>query len=147
MGQEIGAGFMRKILQRENSLPDRFAKKFRWKMTAVSCREAPSSSGSGVFENQSPAIVQVDFLRFPHRTLVEPLRVRLSCFPGLVEPVQVRFVVGNPFLDRLPGWFDRHEGLDVEGRFGRWRDVDDAFPKAVKSKEEFDLLRASDEGS
>jgi len=44
----------------------------------------------------------------------------------LVEPCEVRFVVGNPFLDRLPWRFDRLEGRDVEGRPGRRRDVDDA---------------------
>jgi len=60
----------------------------------------------------------------------------------LVEPGEVRFVVGNPFLDRLPGWFDRLEGLDVEGWSGQRRNVDDALPKAVKTEEEFNLLRA-----
>ena len=39
-------------------------------------------------------------------------------------------------------WLYRLEGLDVEGRPGRRRDVDDALPKAVKTEEEFDLLGA-----
>jgi hypothetical protein len=43
----------------------------------------------------------------------------------LVEPIQIRFLVGNPFLDRLPRWLDGLEGFDVEGRFGRRRDIDD----------------------
>jgi hypothetical protein len=60
----------------------------------------------------------------------------------LVEPGEVRFFVGNPFLDRLPGWFYRLEGLDVEGWSGRRRNVDDALPKPVKTEEEFNLLRA-----
>ena len=60
--------------------------------------------------------------------------------PGTVEPVEVGFVVGDPFLDRLPGWLDRLHGLDVERR-RRWAgELDDAFPQAVETEEEFDLL-------
>ena len=64
--------------------------------------------------------------------------------PGTVEPVEVGFVVGDPFLDRLPRWFDRLHGLDVEGR--RWwaRKLDNAFPEAVEPEEKFDLLGALD---
>ena len=32
------------------------------------------------------------------------------------ETIEVGFFVGDPFLDRLPRWFDRLHGVDVEGR-------------------------------
>ena len=62
--------------------------------------------------------------------------------PFLVEPVQVRFVVGDPFLDSLPGWLDGLHGFDVEGRRWRAREMNDAFPEAVEAEEEFDLAGA-----
>ena len=42
---------------------------------------------------------------------------------ALIEPIGLfRFViVGNPLPDGLPGRNDGIEGLDVEGRVGRWR--------------------------
>ena len=87
---------------------------------------------------------------------------RLAGVGALVEQVETRFpIVGrDPFEDGLPGWFDGLECLDVEGRVGRWRDVDDAlmlpplhpsgclrqsmsaplpFPKSMEAKEELDL--------
>ena len=69
-------------------------------------------------------------------------RVRLIGIPGTIEPIEIGFFVGDPFLDRLPGRFDRFHGLDVKGR--RWwaRKLDDAFPKAVEAEEELDLLGA-----
>ena len=64
--------------------------------------------------------------------------------PGTIEPLEVRFVVGDPFFDRLPGRLDRFHGLDVK-RWRWWaRKLDDAFPKAMEAKEEFDLLGAFD---
>ena len=50
------------------------------------------------------------------------------------------FVVGDPFLDGLPGGLDRLHGFDVERR--RWRagELDDALSEAVETEEEFDLL-------
>ena len=58
---------------------------------------------------------------------------------ALIEPIGLfRFViVGNPLPDGLPGRNDGIEGLDVEGRVGRWREVDDAFPQSVEAEEEF----------
>ena len=56
----------------------------------------------------------MDFRCFPFRCLVEPVWVRLIGIPGTIEPVKVGFVVGDPFLDRLPGWLDRLHRLDVE---------------------------------
>ncbi len=97
---------------------------------------------SGVFENQDAAVVQMDFRGFPRLSLVEPVWVRLMGIPGTVEPVEVGFVVGDPFLDRLPGWLDGLHGLDVEGRWWRAGELDDALPKPVETEEEFDLLGA-----
>ena len=66
--------------------------------------------------------------------------------PFLVEPVQVRFVIGDPFLDGLPGWLDGFHGFDVEGR-RRWTGkMDDSFPQTVEAEEKFDFLM-SDEGA
>ena len=94
----------------------------------------------GEFENQDAAVVQLDFRGFPRLSLVEPVWVRLIGIPGTVEPVEAGFVVGDPFLDGLPGRLDRLHGFDVERR--RWwaGELDDAFPQAVETEEEFDLL-------
>ena len=99
---------------------------------------------SGVFENQDAVVVQLDFGCFPCRRLVEPVWVRLIWIPRTVEPVEIGFFVGDPFLDRLPGWFDRLHGVDVEGR--RWRawECDDSLPEAVEAEEELDFLAADD---
>ena len=97
---------------------------------------------SGVFENQGSAVVQLDFVWFPCGALVEAFRIGIGWIPGTVEPVEIRFVVGYPFFDRLPGRFDGFHRLDVERR-RRWpRELDDAFPKPVETEEEFDLLGA-----
>ena len=99
---------------------------------------------SGVFEYQDAVVVQLDFLGFPCLSLVEPAWVRLMGIPGTIEPIEVRFVVGDPFFDRLPGRLDRFHGLDVK-RWRWWaRKLDDAFPKAMEAKDEFDLLGAFD---
>jgi hypothetical protein len=66
---------------------------------------------SGGFENQDAAVVQMDFLGFPCRALIEPVWVRLIWIPGPIEPIEVRFVVGDPFLDRQLGWFDGLHGV------------------------------------
>jgi len=57
---------------------------------------------------------------------------RLGGLNALLEQVEgwFPFVGWNPFADGLPWWL---EGLDVERRLGRWRDVDDAFPAGVNS--------------
>ena len=68
--------------------------------------------GSGVFENQRSAVVQLDFLGFPCRALVEAVGIGIGGIPGTVEPVEIGFVVWDPLFDRLPGWFDRLHGLD-----------------------------------
>ena len=70
--------------------------------------------------------------------------VRLIWIPGTVEPVEIRLVVGDPLLDRLPGRFDRLHGLDVEGWRRRARERDDSLPEAVEAEEELDFLAADD---
>jgi hypothetical protein len=72
--------------------------------------------------------------------------------PGTIEPIEIGFFVGDPFLDRLPGWFDGFHRLDVEGRRRRAWELDDAFhsslklrmacPQAVEAQKKFDLLGA-----
>ena len=71
---------------------------------------------------------------------------RLAGGGTLVEQVEarLRIVVWNPFADGLPRRFDGLEGLDVEGRVGWWRDVDDSFPKSVEAEEEWDFAGADD---
>jgi hypothetical protein len=61
-----------------------------------------------------------------------------------MEPVEIGFVVGDPFLDRLLGRFDGLHGVDVEGR--RWRawECDDSLPEAVQAEKKFNFLAADD---
>jgi hypothetical protein len=54
-----------------------------------------------------------------------------------------RLVIWDPLLDRAFRRDDRLEGLDVEGRLWRRRNVDDSLPKSPEAEEEFDLLRAA----
>ena len=61
-------------------------------------------AASGIFEDQGKAIAERDFLGLPIWALVEAFGLCASGIPFLVEPVQIRFVIGDPFLDRLPGW-------------------------------------------
>ena len=122
---------------REHSSSGRFAKN-----SFGGGFSASLSGSSGVFENQDAAVVQMDFRGFPRLSLVEPVWVRLIGIPGTVKPDQIRFVIGNPFPDRLPGRFDELHGLDVERR--RWwaGELDYALPEAVEPQEKFDLLGA-----
>ena len=57
---------------------------------------------SGVFENQSASVVQLDFRCLPCRALIDAVGIGIAGIPGTVEPVEVRLVVRDPFLDRLP---------------------------------------------
>jgi hypothetical protein len=133
--REISGGFH----WRERSSPDRFAK-----ISFGGGFSASLSGSSGGFENQDAAVVQMDFRCFPCLALVEAVGIGIGWIPGTVEPVEIGFVVGDPFLDRLPGWFDRLHGLDVEGRRWRARECDDSLPEAVEAEEEFNFLAADD---
>jgi hypothetical protein len=81
--------------------------------------------GLGVFENQDAAVVQLDFGCLPclayffatffakatkvrkatKHKLVEAVRVGIRWIPGTIEPVEIGFVVGDPFLDGALGRF------------------------------------------
>ena len=69
----------------------------------------------------------------------------LSGCEALVEQVEtrLRIVVWDRFADGLPGGGDGLEGVDVEGRVRRWREVDDALPESVKAEEEWDFSGAT----
>ena len=97
---------------------------------------------SGIFEDQGAAISEGDFFWPPIRTLVELVGLGVACRPFLVEPVQVRFVVGDPFLDGLPRWLDGLHGFDVERWRWRAREVDNALPEAVEAEEKLNLFPA-----
>ena len=45
--------------------------------------------------------------------MIDAVWVGIGGIPWTVEPIEVWVVVGDPFLDGLPGGLD---GLDVEGR-------------------------------
>jgi hypothetical protein len=57
------------------------------------------------------------FAKASKHTLVEPVWVGIGWIPGTVDPVEIRFVVGDPFLDGLPRLLDGLHRLDVK----RWR--------------------------
>ena len=99
---------------------------------------------SGVFENQSASVVQLDFLGLPCRTLVESFGIGIGGIPGAIEPVEVGLVVGNPLLDRLPRRIDGFHGFDIEGWRRRAGELDDALPQSVEAEEEFDFLATDD---
>ena len=86
----------------------------------------------------------MDFGCLPCLALVVAIWIGIGWIPGPVEPVEIGFVVGDPFLDRLPGRFDRLHGLDVKRR--RWRagQLNQPFPQPVEAEEKFDLLATDD---
>ena len=76
--------------------------------------------------------------------MVKPVGIAGVWISGTIEPVEVRFVIGDPLLDRQPRRLDGLHGLDVEGR--RWRawELDETLPKAMETEEEFDFLAVDD---
>ena len=124
-----------KLLSRQISSPRRFGK-----ISFVGGFSASLAGSSGGFENQDAAVFQMDFGCLPCLALVESFWIRIGWIPGTVEPVEAGFIVGDPFLDRLPGWFDRLHRLDVEGRRWRARERDDSLPEAVEAEEELSTL-------
>ena len=95
------------------------------------------------YKSQGAAVSERDFFGPPIRALVEALGLCAGGVPFLVEPVQVRFVIGDPFLDGLPGWLDGLHGVDVEGWWQAWK-TNNSFPEAVEAEEEFDFALAQD---
>ena len=77
----------------------------RWFLAAVVSE--PLRAESGIFEDEGAAVAEREFLGLPGGALAERIGLRLGRGSRLVEPIQVRFVIGDPFFDRLPGWFDR----------------------------------------
>jgi hypothetical protein len=67
----------------------------------------PLRAASGIFGDQGTAVAERDFLGPPIRTLVEALGVCAGEIPFLVEPVQVRFVIGDPLNDVTPGRLEK----------------------------------------
>ena len=61
---------------------------------------------SVVVEDESTAVAEPDLFGLPDGTLVEEVGLGAGGFPFLVELVQVRVVIRDPFLDGLPGWLD-----------------------------------------
>jgi hypothetical protein len=122
---------------RGRSFPESLCQKERFLAEVVL---APLRAASGIFKDQGAAIAIRDFLGLPIWALVEAPGLCAGGIPFLVEPVQVRFVIGYPFLDGLPGWLDRLQGFDIEGR--RWRagKLDETLPEAMEAEEEFDFL-------
>jgi len=104
------------------------------------------SAESGIIEDEDAAVSERDFGWLPRGALVILTGIIPYRLPFLVEPIQIRFVIGNPFLDGLSGWLDGLHGFDIEGR-RRWTGkMDDSFPEAVKTEEELDFL-ATEEGA
>ena len=93
-------------------------------------------------ENQDTVIAERYFGWLPSEALVILPGIIPCWFPFLIEPSEIRFVIGYPFLDGLPGRFDGLHGFDVEGRRRRAGKVDDTLPESVETKEEFDLAGA-----
>ena len=99
---------------------------------------------SAVVEDESPAVADRDLLGLPDETLVVALGLCTGGVPFLVEPVEVRVVIRDPFLDGLPRWLDGLHGFDVEGR-RRWAGkMDDSFPEAVETEKELGLAGAQE---
>jgi hypothetical protein len=53
---------------------------------------------SELFENQGSAVVQPDLCWLPPGALVEAIGIGIGWIPRTVEPVEVRFVIGDPFF-------------------------------------------------
>jgi hypothetical protein len=87
------------IEARGRSFPEPLCQKGRF-LAAVVLKRLWAESG--IFEDQGAAISERDFFWPPIRALVERVWLGVGWGPRLVEPVQVRLVIGNPFLDGLP---------------------------------------------
>ena len=120
---------MRSNVVRENEDPIRFAKLF----LAADLSGAVLSVASVGIEDEDGTVFAGDL-------------DRLAGFGALVEQVAawLRIVVGDPLADGLPRRFDGLERVDVEGRVGWRREVEDALPEVVEAEEELDFAGAED---
>jgi len=100
---------------------------------------------SGVFKNQGEPIAEWYFGGLPSGALVIPAGIISCWFSFLIEPIEIRFVIGNPFFDGLPRRLDANDRFNIKGRRWRARKVDDALPATVESEEEFNFLPAQKE--
>lgn len=93
----------------------------------------PDSIG---IKNEDAAIIERDFSGLP---------AGFVAVVGIL-PVEAWLIVigGDPLFDGLPGWLDGLESVDVEGRIGRWGDVDEALPHPEESKEKLNFLRLNE---
>ena len=82
------------MVARERSYPSRFAKIYFGDGFSANL-----AGSSGVFKKQDAAIFQMDFGRLPCLASVEAIRVGIRWIPRTVEPIEVRFVIGNPLVD------------------------------------------------
>jgi hypothetical protein len=51
----------------------------------------------------------LDFFGLPSLSLFELVRIRISWVPRAIEPIEIWFFVGNPFLNGSPGRLDALE--------------------------------------
>jgi hypothetical protein len=72
-----------------------------------------------------------------HVGLWSLVRLGFGWAPATEEPVEIELVVWNPFLDRLPGRFDRLHAVEVKGwRWWAWK-LNVAVPQAVEAEKGF----------
>ena len=64
--------------------------------------------------------------------------------PFLIEPIEVRIVIGDPLFNGLPRGLDGLHGVDVERRWWWAGKLDDAFPETLEAEEKFDLFRLAE---
>ena len=76
--------------------------------------------------------------------MVEAFRLCAGRVPFLIEPIEVRIVIGDPLLDRLPRGLDGLHGVDVERRWWRAGKLYDSFPETLEAEEKFDLFRLAE---
>lgn|GEM_PF-1112669 len=99
---------------------------------------------SAVVEDESPAVAKRDLFGLPGGALVEAFRLCAGRVPFLIEPIEVRIVIGDPLLDRLPRGLDGLHGVDVERRWWRAGKLYDSFPETLEAEEKFDLFRLAE---
>jgi len=54
-----------------------------------------AAGGSGGLENQDSVVVKLDFFGLPGGSLIEFIGIAIGGIPRAVEPVKIRFVIGN----------------------------------------------------
>ena len=88
-------------------------------------------------EQKNAPVTEFHFLWLPSR----PLVVFLTVLTGLVGPIEVGILIGNPLLDSPPWGLDTTQGFDVEGWRGRSWQSNQSLPQTVEFEEKFNLAR------